>query len=377
MTHFTSPISMLLVGLACLAAPVASAQTAEPAWGVYTDASVEAWSNGTPVLGLDGQWAKGYERRSGTQRAYAAGRVEVGVQLPWPWQAGGHSWRLGAVTRADANARLSDDAAQALYHYQSRTDPDTPVTLDAGSEILFWRGSGLAVHAPAQHWGAFTMDVRFEHLRLQRLRSLQSAGQVTYNANDTYSYVGTLRDDHSQARSIFILPPEKNGVGQALSVGLSWRKSTEAPTWLTGAWTPDHVSLRVDDAWSSLRWKGMLGDDAVLNSNVADLGDAQINGQYTRRTVRERIPVSTQVRLEWAHPEGLWSVRVKNRLGLWQGWLGWQAPGAIGWRVAVEPFAGAVQLGVDWRGLSASVMSDRLDNGAHVRGGQLSWMTAF
>jgi hypothetical protein len=230
----------------------------------------------------------------------------------------------------------------------------------------------VAVHAPLMDRGGFKLDVSFEHLSLQRLRSLRSTGQVTYNANDTYSYAGTLRDDYSKTHALFTTPPAAEGVGQAVSVGLAWHKAANDAGML-----PDRVSLQVDDLWSRLRWHGINGDDAVLLSDVANLGDARITGRYTRRTVVERIPVATQVRAEWLRPEGLWSVKVKNRVGLWQGWLGWQNPGNVGWRVAVEPFAGALQFGVDWNGLSASFMTDSLDNGAHARGGQLSWSGSF
>lgn len=376
MARFQVVLSVL-TACASLWCAEAVAQRASPlaGWGGYADASVEAWSNGTPVLDLDGRWAKGYERRDGEQQAYVTARAEAGVHLPWGRQADGRAWRVGAVARVDGSARLSGQAAQALYHYQSQTDPDAPVTLDARSDILYWTGQGVSVHAPVMDHGGFKLDLSFDHLSLQRLRSLRSAGQVTYNANDTYSYAGTLRDDHSKTHALFMGPPKAEGVGQALSVGLAWHKAASDAG--MSHWVPDRVSLRVDDLWSRLRWRGINGDDAVLRSDVAELGDARITGQYTRRTVVERIPVTTQVRAEWLRPEGLWSVKVKNRVGLWQGWLGWQNPGTIGWRVAVEPFAGALQLGVDWKGLSASVMTDRLDNGANARGGQLSWSGSF
>lgn len=368
--------SLLMVGVSLWASGAAAQATSPLAgWGGYVDTSAGAWSNGTPVLDLDGRWAKGYERRAGEQRAYVTARAEAGLQLPWGRQPDGRAWRVGTVGRVDGSARLSGDAAQALYHYQSRTDPDASVTLDARSDILYWTGQGVTVQAPVMDVGGFKLDVSFDQLTLKRLRSLRSAGQVTYNADDTYSYAGTLRDDHSKTFPPFAQAPDAEGVGQALSISLTWHKAFGANG--GSPWVPDRVNLQVSDAWSRLRWRGINGDDAVLRSDVAELGDARITGQYTRRTVVERIPVGAQVRAEWVRPEGLWSMKVKNRLGLWQGWLGWQNPGTVGWRVAVEPFAGAVQLGLDWQGVSVSVMTDRLDNGAHARGGQLSWVGSF
>ena len=77
------------------------------------------------------------EKARGAASGSAAGlealtaRAEAGVQLPWGRQPDGRAWRVGAVGRVDGSARLSGDAAQALYHYQSRTDPDSP---------MIWRG---------------------------------------------------------------------------------------------------------------------------------------------------------------------------------------------------------------------------------------------
>lgn len=369
-----------LTALALLGGLVSPAFSEVPwsGWGGYVNADVEAWSNGVPVLNLNGRWEKGYRSRMGQQGAYASARAEAGVQLPWLRKSDERAWRIGALSRIDATARLSGGAAQALYHYQSRTDPSAPVTLDASSDILYWAGRGFSVHAPVLESGGFTLDLTFDQLTLSRLRSLQSAGFVTYNANDTYSYAGTLRNDSSRTQALFTLPPASQGRGNALSVALAWHKQADKFVGLSSApGVPDRVTLRVDDAWSKLRWEGINGDDATVQSDVSELGDARINGQYTRRTLIERIPISAQLNMEWVRPEGLWTVRVKNRLGLWQGWLGWQSTGVVGWRVAAEPMAGAVQLGVNWMGFKATVMTDRLDDGARARGGSLSWAANF
>lgn len=358
---------------------VAVAQTSSPTWGGYAAVSAEAWSNGTPVLDLSGHWAKGYQRRDGEQRAYVEGRAEVGVAVPWFQQPDGRAWRVGALARVDGSARLSGQAAQALYHYQSHTDPTQSVTLDAQSDILYWVGRGVAVHAPLLDQAGFKLDVSLDHMSLSRLRALDSAGHVSYDlASDTYGYAGTLRDDYSQKRALFIRPPETQGAGDAVSFQLSWQSPREdAHGWSVSSAWPDRWQLTVQDAWSRLTWRGINGDDAKLQSQVAELGDARITGQYTRRTVVERIPIAATVQATWTHPEGLWTVQLKNRVGLWQRWLSWQNPGEWGWRVAVEPLAGAYQFGVVWKGLSAQLMTDRLDNGAHARGGQVSLTSSF
>ncbi len=360
----------------------AQTKTSDTALGFYADAQLEARSNGVPILDINGNWSHGYEPRSGVQRAYAMARVEAGTQFSLNPQSVHQPWRLGLLARADASARLTGEAAQVLYHYQSKTDPSQPATYNADTDILFWRGNGVALHTPTLDWQGVHIDLGWDYLNLQRMRSLQSTGQVGYNADGSYSYLGRVRDDSSLATEPFMAGPAHRGMGNALSLALGWNKSESQASWARQSWWPDRVQIKVDDAWSRLTWSGVNGDDAVLNSNVSQRTPdghieyrAAINGVYTRRTLVERIPVSTQVQFDWARAEGTWSWRTKNRLGLWQNWLGWQAPGPWQWALAVDPFAGAVQMGLSKGGLKVSLMTDRLDNAAHVRGGQLSWST--
>ena len=349
--------------------------------GVYLDVSYEAWSNGVPVTNLEGDWSTGYERRDGGQRAYVVGRVEAGASLGWP-AMGASPWRLGLLGRVDAGARVSGQAAQVLYHYQSRTDPPQPVTYNADTDLLFWAGRGLSLHTAAWQWGAVQASASWDHMTLSRLRGLRTRGQVSFNADGSYGFHGTLRDDNARAQAVFMVPPEGSGVGDALSLTLAWRRAMAGDTLPAGL--PDRITLHVDDAWSRLRWAGVNGNDAVLDSNVSQRTPegyieyrAAINGQYTRRPLIERIPVSTQLRLAWGGDGGEWSIQIKQRLGLWQRWLGWQRAGNWGWQVAVEPVAGAVLLGAHWQGWRLSVMADRLDAAAHAQGAQVAWAVGF
>lgn len=367
------------------AAPAARAsQAPQRTWGAYSTVSAQAWSNGLPVLGLSGDWSEGYQRRSGTQRAQAQARAEVGVQ--WGERPDHDAdadrdavWRVGALARADATAVLSGDAAQVVYHYQSKTDPSEPGVYDAGARVRHWAGRGWAVHAPAVRWGALALNVGWDHLRLQRLRTVHSQGSVTYNADDSYSYLGQLRDDDARTTSPFLAPPAPEGVGDALSLQLTWRAAPEVR-----GWAPSRLSLQLNDAWSRLRWSGVHRNDAVLNSNVRQRSpdgqiqyQAAIQGTFTRRTVTERIPVGVQVQADWPTEAGLWSATVAQRVGLWQRWIDWRSPGAVQWQLGAEPVVGVARAGLRWRGLSATVTRGWGPASAHVVGADLGLSLPF
>lgn len=377
MFHYkTFPLCLALSGFVFGAlSGAAMAQDQRGPWwaGVYGEAQAQAWSNGIPVLDINGPWSRGYEARSGEQRAYQSFRGEVGVQVDPGVPGLPGVWRVGVLTRADALVQLSGEAAQLAYHYQSQTDPAQPGSYDSASRSLSWKGTGVAVSTPPVEVGPLRMDVGLQWFRLSRLRSTDTQGLTTYNGGGSYDYALSLRDDHDRERAPAIAglaAPDKHGTGAALSLGLRW-DPTQALS----------LSLRVDDLWSRLRWAGIHGDDAVLNSEVAtrtpegyiDYQPA-VQGQYTRRTLSERIPTTVEAQGVWHRPEGDWSLRLHRRWGLQQAWLGWQSTGEVRWLAAVEPRFGAVQLGVEWAGLRASVMADSLDDAAHVRSVGVSYL---
>ena len=359
--------------------------THESGWGVYATAKAEAWSNGVPVLNLDGDWSRGYDARAGTQRAYALARTEVGALIPSGWSGFASSWRVGALNRVEASGTMSGDAAEVVYRYQSQTDPDQAGKYNADSSILFWKGRGVAVHAPTIRVGAFSLDTNWDHLKLSRMRTVQTQGQASYNSDGSYGYQMQARDDSWKTTEPFMKAPESEGVGDAMSFSLRWQGDAAGQDQVEGlSALPSWITLSVDDAWSLLQWQGINGNDAVLNSQVATRTpegyieyQAAIQGKFTRRTLRERIPVGTRAQFGWQRPEGTWSFKVQNRLGLWQRWVSWQSDGAVHWQLAAEPVHRALQMGVEWHGLGASIMADRLDNSAHVQGGQVSWVLGF
>ncbi|HET6787480.1 MAG TPA: hypothetical protein VFH49_05945, partial [Aquabacterium sp.] len=250
MFHYkTFPLCLALSGFVFGAmSGAAMAQDQRGPWwaGVYGEAQAQAWSNGIPVLDINGPWSRGYEERSGEQRAYQSFRGEVGVQVDPGVPGLPGVWRVGVLTRADALVQLSGEAAQLAYHYQSQTDPAQPGSYDSASRSLSWKGTGVAVSTPPVEVGPLRMDVGLQWFRLSRLRSTDTQGLTTYNGGGSYDYALSLRDDHDRERAPAIAglaAPDKHGTGAALSLGLRW-DPTQALS----------LSLRVDDLWSRLRW---------------------------------------------------------------------------------------------------------------------------
>jgi hypothetical protein len=348
--------------------------------GAYALAKAEAWSNGLPVLALDGAWSQGYRPCDCRQRAYATARLEWGAQMGWGDDPAASLWHIGALTRVEASADVSGDAAQIIYHYQSRTDPSEPGRYNADARVRHWKGRGLTIGTPAFKFGAYSLGLSWDHLRLSRLRSLETRGEAGYNADDSYSYQLHLRDDDSDAHRRFMAPAASEGAGDAVSLSFRWQGAPEA----AGTGVPAWVTVSLDDAWSRLRWRGVNGDEADIDSRVATRTpegyieyQAALQGQYTRRTLEERIPVTVRMAAGWRALGQEWSLRLQHRAGLWQRWVGWQSPGAVNWRLGVEPLHHAFEVGVGWGGLNASFMADRLDDGAHAQAANLSWAFAF
>lgn len=373
----------LALALTLCAVAVGAAEVGPSGWAARPYASVraEAWSNGVPVFQLDGDWSSDYRMRHDTQRAEVQGRAEAGVAVAFSEAGRDNPWRIGALARVDGTARLSGEAAQVLYHYQSRTDPDAPVRYNADTNLMMWAGRGVAIHLPAVHMGQLGLEVGWDQLILQRLRTIHSQGEVGYQADDSYAFRGTLRDDNHEATTPFLPPARAQGHGQALSMALTWARpagEAGAPLW------PDRWRLDVRDVWSRLTWSGLIRDDAVLDSAVSTRTPegrieyrAAINGQYSQIEAVKRIPVATRWQADWDRANGTWTLTLAHRIGLWQRWLDWQSTGTVRWRVGMEPFVGVARVGVAWQGLEASVMSGFGEASGHVRGLQMNWMLGF
>lgn len=357
------------------------------ATGIYTDLSAEAWSNGLPILDIEGRWQRGYKARGDTQRAYETARAEAGVWLRLPSVAGALPIRLGALVRADASTVMSGEAAEILAAYQGKRDPEVPGDYDARLRAQLWKGTGWTWQLPAclrlADQVCFTLG--WDHMQLQRLRVMAIDGVASYLADGSYRYQVQVRDDSWKTRAPFLAAPEGQGTGDALSFAWHWRA---VATSTTDTLIPVAASVQVRDAWSSLRWKGIQTNRAVINSdtrqrNAQGYIDVQplIRGQYTSAALHERIPTTVRTDMAWQAAQGQWTLAVQHRQGLWQRWLGWQGagPGWSDWqpRVALEPVVGVLQLGMAWRGMELAGWTDRGDAAARARGfvlrGQWGW----
>lgn len=359
-----------LVTPACAQTGVTLAGDAVPhGVGAYAHADLRAWSNGMPILAMDGDWQRGYTPRSPSQRAYQSAQAEVGALWAPEWAGLRWSMALGGVVRADALAAASGEAAQVVYHYQSQTDPDRAGRYDARTHVMSWVGRGLSLRLSPLSQGPLQMELGWQWLTLTRLRDVATSGQVAYNADGSYDFDVSVRHDRSGFQPRYSRPPSAQGEGASLSMAWWWQAAPQLS-----------LSLKLDDLWSRLQWRGLNGDDAVANSTVASrtpdgyLDYAPlVQGQYTRRTVTHSIPTTVNATAYWHAESGDALLDLRRRWGLQETWLGWQGRGDWRWRVAVEPRALAWQIGLDVGGFSSRFQTDRLDQAAHVR----SWTLGY
>ena len=382
---------LLLAGLPV----VAVAADATKVVGAYADLSAEAWSNGLPILDIDGTWQRGYKARSDTQRTYETGRAEAGLWWRWPAVSADLPWRVGALARVDASAITSGQAAEILAAYQGKRNPDVG-SYDASVRSLLWKGTGWTLQLPAclPGSGTWCMTLAWDHMRLQRLRVMRTDGVASYLGDGNYGYQVQVRDDSWKTRAPFLGAPAPSGLGDALSLSLRWRAAPDVKADTDDADSPAMRVLntlkpvewrvQIKDAWSSLRWADINTNLAVIDSNTSQRNaqgyvDVQplIRGQYRQQDLHERIPITTRTDLAWQADAGQWTLMLQHRQGLWQRWLGWRGQGHVRPSVSVEPMMGVLQLGLGWGPVEMSAWADRSDAAARASGlamrGEWGW----
>lgn len=317
--------------------------------GGYVDMRAQALSNGLPVMDIEGDWQRGYRRRDNgsTQRAYQAVQAEAGVMLSVLWPVVKGAWGIGWLVRSEAFARASGDAAEVVQFYQARRDPPGPAVFQPRADVLLWRGQGLAVHTPWLSAGLGEWQATMQWLSLQKLRRVGADGEVIYDGQGGYEHQLALQDDDSSAKGPFTAAPARRGAGHSLS--LAWR------------WTPaQDWSLRIEakDVASRLRWEGVNTAQASLTSRVAsrtpegylDYKPA-LQGAYTRKTVRWRIPATVQAEVAWqGGGPGEWRLELNRRWGLQEAWLGWRTLADWQTGVSLEPRFRALRLQIGHSG---------------------------
>ena len=359
-------LCVAVLGACAGAVPAAEQADVHESWfaGVYGQARAEALSNGLPVMDIDGDWQRGYKRRGNgsTQRAYQAVAAEAGVLINVPWRLARGPWALGWGARAEAFVRASGDAAEVVQFYQARRDPPGAVAFEPHADVMLWRGQGPTLQTPWLPAGIGEWQAGMQWLTLQRLRRVGADGELIYDGAGEYEHQLSLSDDDNRTDAPFTASPASRGGGYSLSVAWRWQP---APDW----------SLRVDarDVASQLWWKGVNTSRATLTSRVSSRNadgylDYQpaLQGAYTRRTLRMRIPGSVQADLAWRSEMGAWRLNLNRRWGLQQTWLGWESAGPLRLGALVEPRLKALRLQVEHGGFTAGIQADRTDRAAHV-----------
>jgi len=359
--------------------PASALKMHQTHWTLNATASEESIGQGLPVLALDrDDWPNYRTKESSHPRAWRSLQAELSATHP-------SGWRFGALARAEAWLQASPDAVTVAALDALNAKPETNRNYDLAASSQSWQGTGLRVGSPwlkldaaeRWHWQA---DAQL--LRLQQLRTVDLAGNLSYQSSDVYDF-----NVHSQRSSPTITDPflsasGSSGMGASLSLAV---QGEPAAGW--------QVQLRADDLLSRLDWSELATDTAVLNSQVTSRAPdgsldyaPLIKGQKTLMHVTGRIGVHWQAKVNWQAFEsrgqrGAITLQLDRKAGLNQAWLGWDS-GDAGknsprWSLAIEPARRVASLGLGWRGWQALLATDGKGSKSEFRYLRLGWQGEF
>jgi hypothetical protein len=359
--------------------PSSASETSRSPWTLSATASEESIGQGLPVLALGrDDWPSYRSGQSSHPRAWRSLQAELSATHP-------SGWRISTLARAEAWLRASPDAVTTAALEATKSEPETgrPYELNASSQS--WQGQGVRVgtpwmqlDAPARwHWQA---DVQL--LRLQRLRTIDLSGNVSYLGGNAYDFKLRSQRFNPGITDTFLPPSGSSGLGSSLSVAL---QGEPAVGW--------QVHLRADDLLSRLDWPDMASDTALLNSQVTSCAlDGSldyaplIKGQKALMHIRRRIGVHWQAKASWSafaasSQPGMVTLRADRKAGLSQYWLGWDSGDAgynrLRWNMALEPVRRVASLGLAWGGWHALLATDGKGIKSEFRYLRLGWQGKF
>lgn len=348
-------------------------------WTLNATASEDSISYGLPVLALDrSDWPSYLSGQETHPRAWRSIQAELSA-------SNSNGWRFGALARAEAWLHASPDAVTAAALDATKSDPDTNrnYNIDAHSQI--WQGQGIRAGTPwlkldeAKKWH-YQADVQL--LQLQKLRTIDLSGNVTYLGRDRYVFNLQSQRSNPNITSPFLASSGSSGLGSSLSVAL---QGEPAPGW--------QLLLRADDLLSRLQWTDLATDTAVLNSQVTSRAPdgsldyaPLVKGQKALTQITRRIGVHWQAKASWSALQandqtGAFTIQADRKAGINQYWLGWdnRDTGRIGphWSLEVEPTRRAGRLGLTWRGWHAVLATDGQGTGSQLKSINLGWRVEF
>lgn len=317
-----------------------------------------ALSDGLPVRHLDGDWHQDYKPNEANPRAMRSAEFEMGWKNAWG------TWSF--IERKEAFLQLNADTASLLALYQQKTDPVSPTTnRSAQSRFLGWHGHGGSWKSKAWTSGGTDVRWRLQGFRLSELRQYSTEGIWQYEGNNAYNYAVGSADANSRQK----IPEGVSTLQTPTDAGWGWSVSLD----ITQQIQSDHrLRFTATDAFSQLRWSGLVAQEQSLNSSVKSRNSAGfidyapfVTGRYVSADVLTKIPPGWTGMWQWqVNPSLETTASWSERFGMQQRWLGTNyrlEPLRLG--VAIEPMRQAKQISLTHSNWRFAVAWDRFSPG--------------
>lgn len=325
---------------------------------VYSFVRYFAANDWTAMGDIDGNWSARYAPRGGRNLGLDLLRVEAGVAFG--------SWRFGYVYRREAIVETNRDTLD-LYYLENNNLPipvGRPFALDFYGNAF--EGEGLRVEKAFEMRPNESITLRAglgaSWLRGIRSRSGSVLGRVTASAPNTFAFDAAVVERDTKKTFPFMTPGSPEGSGYALDVALDLRWAGR-----------NRVMLAVEDVVSRIVWDELPATDARATSNTA-ARDAQgfivyrpaLAGQNRRIEYIQRLDPKAFV--EYSREFGPLSAGagalVVRGVAIPRVALDYRLSDS--WRVSAErDFRfGTKGLGLSYKSLSLSILSERADLGS-------------
>jgi hypothetical protein len=232
----------------------AAASTLLSGWHPFAEARAWAASDALPITEFDSDWSRGFAPKDGRNTMLMRNRAEIGVEKD--------QWRLGWEYRQEKTLVTDRQTLELVRLYKQRLTPSGPTLTALDVRYDAWSAQGPRLgrwFGPAAGAGWLPrVNLSGAVYTGAVLRETAVSGTVGYAPGDQYDFNAGRTETNSRYRYPF-MQHTPGASGASVSMAMEWRPSDAFA-----------LGLKIDDLWSSMRWRNLPRKEEQINSAVTE-----------------------------------------------------------------------------------------------------------